>query len=85
MQIGDVFIRGGSPGHAELVVDMAIDTTTGKKIFLLAQSYMPAQETQILCNQEEPAMSPWYSLDFGATLHTPEYWFSNDQLMRFPD
>lgn len=85
MQIGDVFINGGSPGHAVIVVDMAVDTLTQKKIFMLAQSYMPAQETQILANQEAPDISPWYSLDFGATLHTPEYWFSNNKLMRFPE
>lgn len=85
MQPGDVFIKGGSPGHAEIVVDMATDTLTGKKVFLLAQSFMPAQETQILCNNEEPEISPWYSLDFGTSLHTPEYWFNDTQLMRFQD
>lgn len=36
--IGDVFIKGGFPGHAAIVVDMAIHETTKEKVFLLAQS-----------------------------------------------
>ena len=40
---GDVFIHGGFPGHAVLVVDVAQDPR-GRRKFMLAQSYMPAQE-----------------------------------------
>ena len=46
MQIGDVLIQGGSPGHAVIVVDMAENPATGEKLYLLAQSYMPAQDIQ---------------------------------------
>jgi hypothetical protein len=60
MAIGDVFIKGGSPGHAVLIVDLA-ENEKGEKVFLLAQSYMPAQETQILKNNNDPDLSPWYS------------------------
>jgi hypothetical protein len=45
---GDVLIQGGHPGHGVMVVDVAIDPKTGKKIYLLAQSYMPAQEIHVL-------------------------------------
>ena len=83
MQPGDVFIYGGSPGHAVIVVDMAINPKTGKKIFMLAQSYMPAQEIQILKNHNNKGLSPWYSLDFGEKLETPEWDFSNKELKRF--
>lgn len=82
---GDVFIRGGSPGHAVIVVDMAEDKMTRKKIFLLAQSYMPAQETQILKNLNDHKLSPWYSTDFGEELQTPEWDFSKSELMRFKE
>ena len=54
MQIGDVLIRGGSPGHAVLVMDMAVNRD-GKKIYLLAQSYMPAQDIHILQNPRNNA------------------------------
>lgn len=79
MEIGDVFILGGSPGHAIIVADMVVNPTTGKKKFLLAQSYMPAQETQILKNPIDPT-SPWYSTDFGDVLNTPEWTFYANQL-----
>lgn len=83
MQIGDVFIQGGSPGHAVIVVDMILNKVTGEKRFLLAQSYMPAQETQILQNPMDSKISPWYSLGFGDTLKTPEWTFTSNELKRF--
>ena len=36
---GDVLIRGGFPGHAVMVMDVAVNAA-GEKIYLLAQSYM---------------------------------------------
>lgn len=83
MQIGDVFIKGGSPGHAVIVVDMAVNEQTGEKLFLLAQSYMPAQEIQILRNPMNPDISPWYSTTFNGPLLTPEWTFQKSQLKRF--
>jgi hypothetical protein len=83
MQIGDVFIKGGSPGHAVIVVDMAVHEQTGEKLFLLAQSYMPAQEIQILKNPMNPNISPWYSPNFSGPLFTPEWTFQRSHLKRF--
>ncbi|HCC07560.1 MAG TPA: hypothetical protein DEP72_05310 [Clostridiales bacterium] len=80
---GDIFIQGGSPGHAVIVVDVAINKTTNHKIFMLAQGYMPAQDIHILKNQHNEADSPWYSVDFGNELITPEWTFSKDSLRRF--
>ena len=74
IRIGDVFIQGGFPGHAVIVVDMATHQKTGKKIFLLAQSYMPAQELHVLKNYKT-RLSPWYEIPRG-TLHTPEWKFA---------
>ena len=82
INIGDVFIQGGSPGHAVVVVDMAVDNK-GKNIFLLAQSYMPAQELQVLKNPGNALLSPWYSSDFGEVLQTPEWTFRKTDLKRF--
>lgn len=81
-QIGDVFIHGGFPGHAVIIVDMAADAA-GRKIFLIAQSYMPAQEIHILKNPNDSGLSPWYTLDFGEELVTPEWTFYNSELKRF--
>ncbi len=84
MQIGDVFIQGGFPGHAVIIVDMAINQTTKEKIFLLAQSYMPAQELQILKNPDNTTLNPWYRLsEISEELKTPEWTFSKFDLKRF--
>lgn len=83
MRIGDVFIKGGFPGHAVIVVDMAIDKRSSKKVFLLAQSYMPAQDIHILKNPKDSKLSPRYKLDFGKKLKTPEWTFKRDELKRF--
>lgn len=83
MQIGDVFIQTGNPfGHAVIVVDMVVNKQTGEKLFMLAQSYMPAQETQILINPENSKISPWYQLKEGK-IQTPEWLFSSEDLRRF--
>lgn len=83
MKIGDIFIQGGFPGHAVIVMDMAINPTTGKKIYMLAQSYMPAQEIQILINPQKHTLSPWYELNTNSTIKTPEWTFQNNNLKRF--
>ncbi|WP_326911520.1 DUF4846 domain-containing protein [Sedimentibacter sp. MB31-C6] len=79
MNIGDVFIVGGNPGHAVIVVDMAVNSN-GEKIFLLAQSYMPAQQTQLLINPMDEDISPWYSLKGKEKLITPQWTFELDTL-----
>lgn len=82
MQIGDVFVIGGSPGHAVIVVDMA-ENELGEKIFMLAQSYMPAQQTQLLINPNDKGISPWYRIKGEEQLVTPEWTFDWEKLKRF--
>ena len=83
MRIGDLFIHAGSPGLAVIVVDMAFDARSGKKVFLLVQGFMPAQEMHVLKNPTNAASSPWYELDFGENLRTPQWVFARKELMRF--
>jgi len=85
MQIGYVFMKGDLPGHCVIVMDMAENKTTGEKIFMIAQSYMPAQDIHVLKNLDNTKITPWYSLNFGDVLYTPEWTFYKDQLMRFKD
>lgn len=82
--IGDVFIRGGFPGHAVLVADMAENNATGEKRFLLVQSFMPAQNVHVLKNPNAADGSPWYPAAFEDDLVTPEWVFSRESLKRFP-
>ena len=82
--IGDVFIKGGFPGHAVLVADMVENGETGEKRFLLIQSYMPAQEMHVLKNPAAPDGSPWYPAAFSGPLVTPEWTFPEGALHRWP-
>jgi hypothetical protein len=69
---GDALIQGGYPGHAVLVLDVAVDGA-GRRWVLLGQSYMPAQQFHVLRN---PAGGVWYdaaALASPSGLHTPEW------------
>ena len=81
-EIGDVFILGGSPGHAIIVVDKVVDNE-GNYRLMFAQSYMPAQEIQILKSVSQE-ISPWYNLEAYEKVFTPEWTFEKNQLKRFP-
>jgi hypothetical protein len=82
LEAGDVFIKGGSPGHAVIVVDVA-EGNEGK-LFLLAQSYMPAQDIEILKNLNNAEMSPWFKANEMGLLKTPEWHFEWSQLKSWP-
>jgi hypothetical protein len=49
---------------------------------MLAQSYMPAQETQVLVNPDNTSLSPWYQLKDGK-INTPEWDFNTSDLKHF--
>jgi Domain of unknown function (4846) len=85
VKIGDVFIKGGFPGHAVIVVDLALNPKNNQKVMLLAQSYMPAQEIQILLNPSISSSNKvcWYSTNIASGLQTPEWTFDTSQLKRF--
>lgn len=79
--VGDVFLKGGSPGHVVMVVDLCADMQ-GQKAFLLAQGYMPAQEFHVLNNPLHPN-DPWYyERELAFPLATPEYTFGEGSLRR---
>jgi len=76
---GDVFIKPGSPGHAMIVVDVA-ENARGNKVFMLAQSYMPAQDIHIVKNLQDNHLNPWYEVSNTADIMTPEWTFHPGQL-----
>ena len=81
LQAGDVFLKGGSPGHVVMVVDLC-ENEQGQKAFLLAQGYMPAQEFHILKNPASET-DPWYYEDeIKYPFSTPEYVFEEGSLQR---
>jgi hypothetical protein len=55
---GDLFVLGGHPGHAVLILDVAVDDA-GHRRALIGQGFMPAQDFHVLAT----AGDPWFSLD----------------------
>ncbi len=47
LQPGDVFVAPGSPGHAVVILDVAVHPD-GRRAALLGQGYMPAQDLHVL-------------------------------------
>lgn len=76
---GDFFVLGGSPGHAVLVLDVA-SNAEGKRVALLGQGFIPAQDFQVLSSGKG---GPWFPLE-GETVATP-FWkpFPWSALRRF--
>jgi hypothetical protein len=80
---GDVFIKGGYPGHAVLVADVVSHPENHERKFLLIQSYMPAQEPHVLKSPDD-GQSPWFSAPKNERLVTPEWVFKTTDLRRWP-
>ncbi len=76
---GDMFIKGGFPGHVMVVADVAVNDA-GEKVFLLLQGFLPAQDAHLVINPQEAALSPWYSAKEGADIITSEWRFSPSDL-----
>ncbi len=66
---GDFFVLPGGPGHAILILDVAV-SAKGERVALLGQGFMPAQDFQVLV--PPGAKGPWFSLD-GEAVDTP-FW-----------
>ena len=82
IQAGDMFIKGGSPGHCVMVADVAVNGD-GEACFLLAQGYMPAQEFHVLKNPLHEN-DPWYYVkELSYPFETPEYVFQEGSLKRW--
>lgn len=82
VQPGDILLHAGSPGHAMIVADMALNPNTNQKVFLLAQGFMPAQDMHIVINPNN-SLSPWYQLQEDATVQTPGWLFYKNEWRRF--
>ena len=87
LSIGDVLVQPKdfrNRGHAVFVVDMAVHPSTGEKLVLLAQGYMPSQDLHILKNTLEPEISPWYRVnDESPYFATAQWTFRQKHARRF--
>ena len=82
IQPGDVFIKGGFPGHAMIVIDVA-QNKNGQKAFMLAQSYMPAQDIHIVKNFGDATLSPWNEITESDEIVTPQWIFTKQSLRKW--
>ena len=87
IQPGDFFVAPGSPGHAVMVLDVAVNDE-GERIALLGQGFMPAQEFHVIEGHKEAVLDEvWWPLPSeGETLDTPSWEpFPRSSVLRFED
>lgn len=82
LKIGDMLIKGGSPGHIVMICDEVINDK-GEKLFLLFQGNTPAQSVHLVKNLEDSSISPWYQLDRDAVIPVSNYTFYDSKFVRF--
>ncbi|WP_040281328.1 DUF4846 domain-containing protein [Psychroserpens damuponensis] len=82
LQIGDMLIKGGSPGHIVMIADEVINER-GDKLYLLFQGNTPAQSVHVVKNLEDTKISPWYQLENDAVIPVSNYTFASAKFVRF--
>ncbi len=82
LKIGDMLIKGGTPGHIVMICDEVINDQ-GEKRFLLFQGNTPAQSVHLVKNLEDSNISPWYQLKKDAVIPVSNYTFDSSKFVRF--
>ena len=82
LKIGDMLIKGGSPGHIVMVTDEVVNDK-GEKLFLLFQGNTPAQSVHLVKNLQVPSISPWYKLEDDVMIQVSNYTFVSAKYVRF--
>lgn len=80
LRVGDVLVHGGSPGHAVLVMDEAVDPT-GHRVVLIGNGFLPARSFYLVRTDG----SPWHRVEDLATglRVEPGYSFTWQHVRRF--
>lgn len=85
LQAGDFFVDPGFPGHAVMLLDIAVDDS-GRRVALVGQGFMPAEEVHVV--QSSAALDRvWFPLPEapGEVLDTPSWEaFQRSAARRFP-
>lgn len=82
LKIGDMMIKGGSPGHIVMICDEIINEQGDKK-FLLFQGNTPAQSVHLVRNLEDDVYTPWYHLEKNKRIPVSNYVFVSAKFVRF--
>ncbi len=82
LKIGDMMIKGGTPGHIVMICDEIINDE-GEKKYLLFQGNTPAQSVHLVRNLEDDNISPWYVLEKDKRIPVSNYVFGSAKFVRF--
>ncbi len=82
LKLGDMLIKGGSPGHIVMICDEVINEK-GEKLFLLFQGNTPAQSVHLVKNLENSDLSTWYQLKNDEVISVSNYTFGSSKFVRF--
>ncbi len=83
VEAGDVFIIGGFPGHAMLVIDVA-ETRRGERMFMLAQGLLPARDIHIV-HDGGFIKDYWHPAKTTGRFYAGGWPFGYTDLRRFPE
>ena len=82
IQVGDIFIFSGSPGHCVIVMDVC-ENELGEKAILVGQGNMPAQQVHIICTPGTD--QPWLFLnEIWGRIKIMSWGFTSDNIRRMP-
>ena len=84
IQLGDMLVNPGTPGHIVIIMDEIINSK-GEKLYLLAQGNTPSQTMHLLKNVMDTSISPWIKLKNNTTVDIPAYTFDNAKFIRFKE
>lgn len=82
VEVGDMLIYPGSPGHVIMVVDKATNEKD-ENLFIFAQGNTPAQSVHIVKNPSDLSLSPWFQVEIGEYMEIPTYYFNEAKFIRF--
>ncbi len=82
LKVGDMLIKGGSPGHIAMICDEIVNDE-GQKLYLLFQGNTPAQSVHLVKNLGNTLVSPWYELKDDAVIPVSNYTFGSSKFVRF--
>ena len=83
MKIGDVFCSTSGTGAALMIVDIAVNPTTGQKAFIVAGGGNPATDIHVYNNTNNGSMNVWQTLEADGSFICGDTTFYANSLYRF--
>lgn len=83
LKIGDVFCSTAGTGAALMVVDVAVNPTTGQKAFIVAGGGNPATDIHVYNNTTDDTMNVWQTLEADGSFICGDKTFYANSLYRF--